>query len=91
MGVSLGVLGLAALAGAFWMVRRRKGKGGLQSGVDAVEGSPSMQQELPGDSGQYMPPEYKWQQEHYTREGVKGVSEAPPSELADTRTRHELP
>lgn len=95
MGVALGLLGLAALAGAFWMVRRRKNRGGGGSGGEGGEGvedSPHERQELYAGPTEYGHSGYQKQQEYFgAGDGVKEKSEGPVSELAGTETRYELP
>lgn len=82
VGVALGVIGVAALAGAFWIVRKRKGGEGQGPSVDATE--LYVEPAGPKQPGVQV-------HEHYGAQGPKSVNDGPPSELADTRReRYEL-
>lgn len=88
VGVALGVLGIAALIGAFWMLRRKKASGGPPSlhGDDAPPG----RQELHAELGGYKQPEHQMQ-EYYEADGVKHEKQQePPSELTGSTAQYEV-
>lgn len=89
--MSLGVLGIVALAVAFWMVRREKRNGVSDENVNDGDWSGKPQEMGAGDGG-YQPAFDQQKYQLDDDQGVKSAKEGPPSELADTaRIHHELP
>lgn len=90
VGVSLGVIGIAALIGAFFLVQRRK-KSTAASPPSHDDDAPLGKQELHGQSADYKQHGYQTQ-EYYGGEGYKEVSHSqiPPSEMGGSNARYEL-